>query len=571
MYGSQFLHKSMDCGQTWEIISPDLTTNDKEKQALSKKTGGLTYDQTGAENFTTILAIAPSPVDQNVIWVGTDDGNVQLTRDGGKNWTNLADRIKGMPKGSWVPQIEVSTKNAGEAFVVVNDYRRNNWEPMVFHTADYGQTFKRIVDAKQTSGYALCIVQDPVEPNLLFLGTDHGLWFSIDKGANWNKWTKGFPSVQVADLKIHPREHDLVIGTFGRSLWVLDDIRPIRALAQSKGEVLSKPLALFDAPEAYLAVYRSYDGYHFPTDAIFQGENARPGAMMTLWVGDQPKPQKKDMEQGEGGAARGMSAAGARPGGRGGREGKEVKILVFDMAGDTVRNYTSRVDTGMNRIYWDMRYDGARFPSRNPRQGGFGGFTPGGAEVLPGTYKVVVSLGDQKDSTMVTVNADPRLDIPMSDRKAKIAAYKEVYAMVETASKAVERIQAAQQTIKTVNEAMSNADKDKKKEIMEMGKALQDSLSAMEDYIFGKENIKGIKRSDETLNSYVFGMFRYIGASDGAPNQGAQRAMQFAKEKMSATLDRLNRLMENEFAAYKQKVEATDFSLFKEMKPIKME
>ncbi len=558
-YGSQFVHKSMDCGQTWEIISPDLTTDDKEKQAQSKETGGLTYDQTGAENFTTILAIAPSPVDEDVIWVGTDDGNVQITRDGGENWTNLASKLSGMPAGSWIPQIEVSAKNAGEAFVVVNDYRRNNWEPMVFHTTNYGQSFQRIVDEEQVSGYALCIVQDPVEPNLLFLGTDHGLWFSIDKGANWNKWTNGFPSVQVADLKIQPREHDLVIGTFGRSLWVLDDIRPIRALAQTQGKVLDEPFALFDAPDAYLAEYRSYDGYHFPTDAIFQGENARGGAMMTVWVGEQPKKESAEKED---------ESAKKRPM-RSGKEEKKVAIVVYNMQGDTVRNYTENVEVGMNRVYWGMNHNGVRFPSRNPRRGNDD--PPGGYEVLPGTYKVVATLGDAKDSTMVTVKADPRLDVPMSDRRAKVAAYKKIYAMVETAANAADRIRDMENTIKTVNEALANADKDAKKEIMDMGKALQDSLSAMEDYMFGKENIKGIKRSDETLRNYLFGMYRYIGASDGAPNQAGQRAIRFAEEKLSAMLEHLNNFTMEDFAAYQEKVEAMEFSLFPEMKPIRME
>jgi len=422
----------------------------------------------------------------------------------------------------------------------VNDYRRNNWEPMVFHTTNYGQSFQRIVDEEQVSGYALCIVQDPVEPNLLFLGTDHGLWFSIDKGANWNKWTNGFPSVQVADLKIQPREHDLVIGTFGRSLWVLDDIRPIRALAQTKGKVLEQPFALFDAPDAYLAEYRSYDGYHFPTDAIFQGENARGGAMMTVWVGEQPKKESAEKED---------ESAEKRPM-RSGKEEKKVAIVVYNMQGDTVRNYTENVEVGMNRVYWGMNHNGVRFPSRNPRRGNDD--PPGGYEVLPGTYKVVASLGDIKDSTMVTVKADPRLDVPMSDRRAKVAAYKKMYAMVETAANAADRIRDMENTIKTVNEALANADKDAKKEIMDMGKALQDSLSAMEDYMFGKENIKGIKRSDETLRNYLFGMYRYIGASDGAPNQAGQRAMQFAEEKLSAMLERLNNFTTEDFAAYQE-------------------
>jgi hypothetical protein len=172
-YGSQFLHKSLDCGQSWEILSPDLTTNDTTKQKQNAS-GGLTIDATGAENYTTITAIAPSPVDDKVIWVGTDDGNLQLTRDGGETWTNLAGKLSDARPGSWIPQIVTSDKNAGEAFIVVNDYRRDDWRPFVFHTADYGRTIKRIVDEKQVDGYAHAVVQDPEESNLLWVGTDRG-------------------------------------------------------------------------------------------------------------------------------------------------------------------------------------------------------------------------------------------------------------------------------------------------------------------------------------------------------------------------------------------------------------
>ncbi|MEO1626407.1 MAG: hypothetical protein AAFV25_14725 [Bacteroidota bacterium] len=185
-FGSQFIHKSTDCGKSWEIISPDLTTNDSTKQQQAKS-GGLTLDVTGAENYTTILCIAPSPVEEQVIWAGTDDGQLQLTRDGGKNWQNLSAKLPGCPAGSWIPQIEVSSKNAGEAFVIVNNYRRNDWTPYLYHTANYGASWTRLADASKVQGHTLAIVQDPVEEKLLFLGTDYGLYVSFDKGKQWPK------------------------------------------------------------------------------------------------------------------------------------------------------------------------------------------------------------------------------------------------------------------------------------------------------------------------------------------------------------------------------------------------
>ncbi len=225
-YGSQYLHKSINKGASWETISPDLTTNDSAKIDQSKN-GGLSIDITGAENFCTIMTIAPSPKEKGVIWVGTDDGNVQLTRDGGKTWTNFRGKIPGMPLAHGYPQIQTSKHNGGEAFVVCNDYRRGDFKPYLFRTTDYGKTWNRIADEKKVNGYVICVLQDPAEPNLLFVGTEHGLWVSFDKGSSFQQWKNGYPSVSTYDMAIQEREADLVIASFGRAIWVLDNIRPL--------------------------------------------------------------------------------------------------------------------------------------------------------------------------------------------------------------------------------------------------------------------------------------------------------------------------------------------------------
>ena len=247
-FGSQFVHKSTDKGETWSIISSDLTTNNPEK-LNQHNSGGLTMDATGAENHCTILVIEPSEVETDMLWVGTDDGRIHYTQNGGQDWTEVTKNIKGLPKGSWIPQIKASKSVKGEALLVANDYRRFNFTPYVYRTNNYGKTWDRIVDGSDVTSYALSIIEDPEEPNLLFLGTDDGLYISIDKGDKWTKWTKGFPTVSVKDLIIHPREHDLIIGTFGRAAWVLDDIRPLRAIAKNK-DILKEKIHLFTPPTA---------------------------------------------------------------------------------------------------------------------------------------------------------------------------------------------------------------------------------------------------------------------------------------------------------------------------------
>jgi hypothetical protein len=239
-YGSQFVHKSTNKGAQWTIISGDLTTNDPAKQKQDEN-GGLTIDITNAENHCTIVAIEPSKKEKDVLWVGTDDGQLQLTRDGGKTWTNLTANIKGLPKGAWIPQIRTSRYNAGEVFVIANDYRRGDMGTYIFRSTDYGKTWVNMMAGKNNvKGYALCVLQDPVQPNLLFAGTENGLWVSFDNGNSFQQFTNNYPSVSTYDLAIQEREADLVIATFGRALYILDDIRPLRAIAANKGMLADK-------------------------------------------------------------------------------------------------------------------------------------------------------------------------------------------------------------------------------------------------------------------------------------------------------------------------------------------
>ncbi len=569
-YGSQFVHKSTDCGDSWAVISPDLTTNDPAKQQQDKS-GGLTIDNTAAENHTTILAIAPSPVDRNILWVGTDDGNLQITRDGGQSWTNVAANLPGVRAGSWIPYIEVSKRNRGEAFVVVNDYRRNDWRPMVFHTTDFGATFRRIVDEKQASGPALCIIQDPVEPNLFFLGTDHGLYFSTDGAQSWTKWTNGYPSVPTIDLKIHPRENDLIIATFGRSFWIFDDIRPFRELARSSGNILAGDFRVFPAPDAYLAEYKSYAGTRFAADGIYQGENRPEGARLTAWIkpiADNDASMAAADHGGPAGGKDGYFKADTKDAKKGKRPEK-IKVQVIDQAGDTIRTFTTKADTGFVRFSWNMRRDGVRFPSR--REARPDADPPSGHAVLPGTYKLLMTYGDFKDSTDLTVYADPRLEVNLADLRARDAVYSEFNGLVEKATAGFENLQAARKTIKRVDEALANAPDSSRQAIAKMGKALQDSIASLEKLYMEPEGLKGIQRSNDDLNSALSGVSRYLRSLEGPANQPVKVAMKKAREETAKVLEEVNAFMTTDFAKYRQAVEAVKFSLFGDFEAVKME
>ncbi|WP_372975902.1 WD40/YVTN/BNR-like repeat-containing protein, partial [Muriicola sp.] len=389
-FGSQFVHKSTDKGLTWEVISPDLTTNDPEKLKQSES-GGLTMDATGAENHCTILVIEPSPIEKDMLWVGTDDGRVHLTLNGGANWTEVTQNLKGLPKGSWIAQIRASGRNKGEALLIANDYRRFNYTPYAYRTRDYGKTWERIVDGNDVKSYTLSIVEDPENPKLMFLGTDDGLYISFDRAGTWQKWTEGFPTVSTKDLVIHPRERDLVIGTFGRAAWVLDDIRPLSTVA-SDPAVLNKALAVFDPPVAYQAAYQQPSGSRFGADAIFNGQNREGGAMITYFLKEGKQASKsteKEETEEKDEESKGDEAEEKKKS----KDSVTVEIFRGEALIRTLK-YKTPEKAGFHRIYWNMDEKGPDRPSRTLRKRSR---ESGGVDVKPGKYRVVVSVGEASD------------------------------------------------------------------------------------------------------------------------------------------------------------------------------
>lgn len=572
-YGSQFVHKSMDKGKTWEIISPDLTTNDPAKQK-QEESGGLTLDVTNAENFTTILVIAPSPVKEAVIWAGTDDGNVQITQDGGKNWSNVASNLIGCPKGSWIAQIEVSNKNAGEAFVVVNDYRRNNWQPYVYHTTDYGQTFRRIVDGNKVQGHVWSIVQDPIEPSLLFCGTDYGLYFTIDGGSTWTKWTEKYPSVSTSDLKIHPRDHDLIIGTFGRAAWIMDDIRPLRAIAKTNGKVLDKPFHVFDAPDAYLASYRSVDGVRFAAEGIFKGQNKKRGVSISVWI-KPPPPEKKETtstRKSKRRKSKKKPESQPKPDGKKVKKpSKEVKIQVFDEQGKAIRSTSAKVDTGLNRVTWRLDRKGVRFPSRQTLKPELAKQEPGGLPILPGQYKVIVTYDDYKDSTTVTVYSDPRQKISATALAAQQKMIDNFASIVEKATQSLKQLKSAKKTIQLIQGQMVNLPDSTQKELDKLSKAAESHIDSLMTLFVGPAQTKGIVRFSNTVNRKLFTASSYIRGSTDAPTQTAELALKQAKAKVAETVKSVNAFFEKDWATYQKTIEGISFPLFKAYEAVKVD
>jgi photosystem II stability/assembly factor-like uncharacterized protein len=562
-FGSQFLHYSPDYGQTWEVISPDLTTNDTTKQK-QRESGGLTPDVTSAENHCTLLAIAPSPVEKGVIWVGTDDGHLQLTRDGGRTWENLTERLPGCPKNAWIPHLEVSVRNAGEAFVVVNHYRQNDWAPYLYHTTDYGRKWKRLVDEKDIPTFCLSVVQDPEVPELLFLGTDQGLYFSLDYGKNWAAWPRptaekpgGLPAVPVQDMKIHPREGDLILGTFGRGIWILDNLAPLRDMARRQRE--DRPLRLMSPQTAYLAAWRSYDGPRFSADALYEAPNKPSGARIPLWLSPQLAAQSEKKEADA--PQQRTSGNNRRRGGDSPRALQEkATVFVLSAAGDTLRRWKAEVDTGFNWLSWSLDTRGVDFPSN--REPEADRLEPGGGPpVLPGTYRILVQWREHIDSTRLEVKDDPRLSISPAQRRAKAEALHRFYTTVDRAKQAYDRLKRAEKDIQTVETALANTPDSLKKEVLERGKALRDSIAALKECFFAQKEGKGIQRNPDKLNDHLNRAISYLNASPGEPNATAQTAVRAAEKSVEEVMARVNALLGTPWNEYRQKVEQVPIKL----------
>ncbi len=562
-YGSQYVHKSMDAGHSWQLISPDLTTNDTIK-TRNDKTGGLTPDVTSAETHCTILAIAPSLKDENTIWVGTDDGNLQLTLDGGETWTNVIKNIKNAPKNGWIPQIEVSRRNAAEAFVVLNNYRQNDWKPYLFYTNDMGKTWKNLVENK-VKGHVLSVIQDPTEPNLLFCGTDGGLWVSIDMGETWTKWRDDFPSVNVMDMKISERDADLVVATFGRAIWILDDIRPLRELAKTKGEALKQPFKLFAAPDAYLAEFRSYEGIRFDANSYFKGANKPTHSVVTIWVKElleKKESEKEGKKESAGGSKNGVKKDDKE-------KEKKIKVRIINEKGDTIRTLSSDIDTFLCKIAWRLDQKGERYPSREEAKPDAN--EPSGDAVLPGKYKIIATYLDYKDSTSVTVHADPRLAVSRAAMEAKNTALSNFNKIIKATTSANNRLREMEKTIQLVENQWINVPDSTKKEVLKLASAIKDSIGNYQTQILGKKDQKGINRDDQTLLSKLYTTSSYLSSSEGNPSANMLLSYEQTKIEVEKIVAKVNLLLEKDYTAWQTKAETVQYSLFKKVEKVKIE
>ena len=385
-HAGERIFKTTDGGTHWEAISPDLTRNDKSKQQPSG--GTITIDDTGTEYYDTVFAVAESRLEKGLIWAGTDDGLLHLTRDGGKNWANITP--KEMPEWSKVSQIDASPHDAGTAWVAVDRRANDDVKPYIFATNDYGKTWQKLVNGIPEGAFVRAVREDPVRKGLLFAGTETGVYWSKDAGANWTSLQLNLPTVPIHDLII--KDNDLVLATHGRSFWILDDISPLR---QTSEETAKADLWLYK-PAVALRLHATSE-----KESTIAGENPPAGALIYAFT--KSKPQ-------------------------------HAKLEILDAAGKTIRTYSSDVlkykeeqldpedekpksqlemKAGLNRLVWDLRYEAAPRVSDYYLYEYEGGSK--GPLALPGTYSVKLTVDGKSLTQPLELKMDPRLNVPRED------------------------------------------------------------------------------------------------------------------------------------------------------------
>ncbi len=549
-YGSQFLHKSTNRGNSWTIAGKDLTTNDSTK-LKQKKSGGLTPDVTAAENHCTIVTIAPSPAKRGTIWVGTDDGNVQLTTDGGASWSNCAGGFPELPKGTWCPQIAPSPFDAEEAYAVFDDHRRGNWATYIYKTGDAGKSWKSLAKKRPWNlapeeywGYALAIEPDPVKRGLLFLGTEFGLFVSFDDGTTWMKWRHGFPTVSTMALKIHPRDNDLVIGTHGRSAYILDDIRPLRELTK---EALDTAIRIFPIPPAYQHYLRSSAGYFGAGEGMFRGETKPYGAMVTFYLrstADSAEAKKP------GDASEASAETEAAPP----EKKAKIRIEIYDASNTLIRRTETTADRGLNRWFWSLRRDGWDYPraEKNPADS----LKPDGPQVLPGMYRIVMRQGKRSAEQVVEVRQDPALSIAPEARKEKLDLAMRIGRRYECVSTILQRIGKVRRGLEIASgelkDSLSAPMKEMKKSIDSLRKNL-DSLSAA---VSGAPDRVGIQDDDDLVLAKLNAASGSVGGTLGAPTPSHLAFLRQADEALDLLLAEYNRIFSTRVARIKAALDA---------------
>jgi len=528
-HAGEVLFKTTDGGVHWQAISPDLTRNDKSKQKVSG--GDITLDDSGTEYYDTIFALAESPLKKGLLWVGTDDGLIQLTQDEGKTWANVTP--KDMPEWSRISQIDASAVDAGTAYVAVDRHQFDDLKPYIYKTGDYGKTWTKLGNGIPETAFVRVVREDPKKKGLLYAGTETGIFVSFNDGANWRPFKLNLPTTPIHDLVI--KDNDLVVATHGRAFWILDDLSPLR---QYSDEVTGKDAYLYKPSMAY-RMQAGAAGERHPSKRT--GQNPPAGAVIYYFLKDAPK---KDAE---------------------------AKIEILDASGKVVRKYSSteyepleepldpddkkpekqlKPDAGLNRFVWDLRYEEAhRVPGYYLWEYGSGARGP---VAVPGHYQVRLTVGGQSQTADLDLKLDPRVKVSQSDLEAQFNLLMETRDELSRVYDAVNQIQDVRGQLSGLKRRLpENAGA---KTIVAAADDLEKKLVAVRDGILNLD----ISANEDSLayppqlDAKLAFLAMDAGSAESAPTEAEQRQLERLKRQSGELLAKWEDLQRRDLAAFQK-------------------
>ncbi len=551
--GSQHVHRTTDGGHSWAVISPDLSTNDKEKQL---KLGGLTPDDASPTYAAVMFALAESPLEEGVIWAGTNDGLLHITRDGGTNWENLTENIPELPPWGTVSNIEASRYDAGTAYVTVDFHQVNNTNPFIYKTEDYGKSWKRISSdiPESVHSYVHCVREDPVREGMLYAGTENALYFSYDDGGHWQPLQNNLPHAPVHWITIQEHFNDLLVATYGRGFWILDDITPLRELTP---EIQESEAHLFQPRPAYR--FRDVESHESQPEDPGAGKDPTYGASIHYFLKDVPEKEE---------------------------EAAEIQIEILDAQGQVVRTLKEKPEAdpgaragspppkglpkkaGINRTFWDLRYDPTDRPKLRtkptehshvemPDQGWRPLVEGGRLAVLaaPGTYTVKLTYGETELTQPLEVRKDPNSAGSEADVAGQVTTLLEIRDNLTTVVDLINEIEWIRKQLDDF-EAMLKETEDSE-EILEAGKALNEKLETLENRFFDTRMTGGSARQDSLwwprrLYAKLESLAGYIGKTDFSPTTQQMEVFALYKTQLAEAQSELKTIKDNDMAAFQQ-------------------
>jgi hypothetical protein len=562
-FAGEVLFKTTDGGMNWTIISPDLTRNDKAKQASSG--GPITKDNTGVEVYDTIFSVVESPAQKDLIWAGSDDGLVHITRDGGQHWENVTP--KAMPEWGTVSMIEASPGQPGTAYMAVERHKMDDLTPYIFKTTDFGKTWTKLVNGIPAGDYVHAVRVDPKQPNLLFAGTEKGVYVSFDDGGKWQPLQLNLPESPINDLIV--KNNDLVVATHGRSFWILDDIGPLR---QYNDSIPQQQAHLFTPTPTNETVFRaSFFG------GQGAGKNPPGGAVIYYWLKTSlKKPDQKagaDSKAAESGGAGTESheaeakaaddkAAAAR------KEPPKITLEILDSSGKVIRKLPNKeaegiadededfsrgggahdlpADAGLNRFVWDQRYEGATAVPKAPLWGG----GTDGPQALPGSYQVRLTVLGQSYTAPLEITTDPRLSVTQADMQKRFELLMKIRDQLTSTDNTIIEIRDVRDQINALNKRLG--DDPKQKPIVDAGKALDKKMTEVEEVLIQTKAKSGqdVLNFPVRLNNDIAALGGVVGSADSAPTQQSYEVDELLSQRLNEQLVKWNQIQSTDIPAY---------------------